>query len=56
MYKHIYNWNIKYLIKIRAHVGHSEKSLNYNMNSYLYGTRHNIAIINTSKLWLSYKY
>lgn len=56
MYKHIYNWNIKYLIKIRAHVGHSKKSLNYNMNSYLYGTRHNIAIINTSKLWLSYKY
>ena len=56
MYKHIYNWNIKYLIKIRAHVGHSEKSLNYNMNSYLYGVRHNVAIINTAKLWLSYKY
>jgi len=56
MYKSLYNWNLSYLTKIRAHLGHSEKTINYNMNSYLYGIRDNIAILNTTKLWLSYKY
>jgi len=56
MFKSIYKWNINYLIKIRTHLGHLNKYSNKNINSFLYGTRHNINIFDLNKLWLSYRY
>jgi ribosomal protein S2 len=50
MFKKLYKFNLEYLVKIRAHLGHKNKNLNPKMNSYLYGTRHNINIFDINKL------
>ena len=56
MYKNLYKFNVDYLVKIRAHLGHKDKNLNLNINPYLYGTRHKINIFDTNKLWNSFRY
>jgi ribosomal protein S2 len=50
MYKNFYNFNLKNLIKIRLHIGHKDETLNSQLTSYIYGTRHNINIYNLETL------
>jgi small subunit ribosomal protein S2 len=56
MYKNFHNFNINKLIKMRLHLGHHSNTLNSNLTSYIYGTRHNINIYNLNKLWTPYRY
>lgn len=56
MYKKFYKFNIKTLLKIRLHLGHKDSSLDLNLTSYIYGTRHNISIYCLDKLWKPYRY
>ncbi len=56
MYKNFYNFNLKNLIKIRLHIGHKDETLNSQLTSYIYGTRHNINIYNLETLWKPYRY
>lgn len=56
MYKKLHNLSLKHLIKIRSHLGHKNNNLNIKLNSYIYGTRHNINIYDIEKLWKPYRY
>jgi len=56
MYKKLHNLSLKHLIKIRSHLGHKDKDLNIKLNSYIYGTRHNVNIYDIEKLWKPYRY
>ena len=56
MYKNFHNFNVNKLIKMRLHLGHHDNTLDSNLTSYIYGTRHNINIYNLNKLWTPYRY
>lgn len=56
MYKKLYNLSWNHLLKIRSHLGHKNDKLNVKLNSYIYGTRHNINIFDIEKIWKPFRY
>lgn len=56
MYKNLENLNLDNLIKTRLHLGHKSNKLNSKLNTYIYGTRHNISIFDIEKIWKPFKY
>ena len=56
MYKKLYNLSWDHLLEMRSHLGHKNNKLNVKLNSYIYGTRHNINIFNIEKIWKPLRY
>ena len=51
MYNQLDTITIKYLLKVRVHLGRHQKQLEQKINSYLYGIKHNISIFNIEKIF-----
>ena len=56
MYKKLYNLSWNHLLKVRSHLGHKNNKLNTKLNSYIYGTRHNVNIFDIEKIWKPFRY
>ncbi len=56
MHKGLYKLTFQHFIQNRLHLGHKAKNLNPKMNSYIFGIRHQIAIIDVEKIWLPLRY
>ena len=56
MYKKLYNVSWDHLLKIRSHIGHKNNKLNTKLNSYIYGTRHNVDVFDIEKIWKPFRY